>query len=80
MSPDTQFILSFSIPSVLMILSWIHNNTRLGRLEAGLDAKNRRMDEMVRGFHSDMMSFQASLLEAVFQIRQRVTAIEAKIQ
>jgi hypothetical protein len=86
MSPSTQFILSFSIPSVLVVLSWIHNNTRLSRLEAGQDAANkrlhdtnRRMDEMVRGFHGDMMSFQASLLEAVFQIRERVTAIEAKI-
>jgi queuine/archaeosine tRNA-ribosyltransferase len=68
MSPNTQFILSFSIPSVLVILSWINNNTRLSRLEAGLDntskrldETNRRMDELVRGVHGDMMSFQASM-------------------
>ena len=78
MSPNTQFILSFSIPSILVILSWIHNNTRLSRLESGQDNANRRMDEMVRGFHNDMMSFQASLLEAVFQMRERVTALETK--
>ena len=79
MSPNTQFILSFSIPSVLVILSRIHNNTRLSRLESGQDSANRRMDDMVRGFHNDMMSFQASILEAVFQIRERVTAAETKL-
>jgi hypothetical protein len=80
MSPNTQFILSFSIPSVLVILSWIHNNTRLSRLEAGQDSTNKRMDDMIRGFHSDMVSFQASMLEAVFQLRERVSAVETKIK
>ena len=80
MPPNTQFILSFAIPSVLVILSWIHNNTRLSRLEAGLGTTNKRMDDMIRSFHSDMMNFQATLLEAVFQIRERVTVVEEKIK
>ena len=73
MSPNAQLVLTVSIPSILVILSWIHNNTRLSRLENGQDNANKRLDEMVRGFHNDMMSFQASMLEAVFQIRERVT-------
>ena len=83
MSEKYQFLLSGLIPSVLVVLSWIHNNTRLSRLEAGLDATNhriedtnRRMDDLVRGFHTDMMSFQASILEAIFQIRERLAVVE----
>ncbi len=90
MPPNTQFILSFSIPSVLVILSWIHNNTRLTRLESRMesglgaldkrvDETNRRTDTMLSGFHNDRMSFQATLLEAVFQMRERVTAVETKL-
>ncbi len=76
MSEKYQFLLGALIPSVLVVLSWIHNNTRLSRLEAGQDATNRRMDELVRGFHTDMMGFQASILEATFQIRERLTVVE----
>ena len=90
MAEQYQFLLSGLIPSVLVILSWIHNNTRLSRLEAALDANarriddanrrlddtNRRLDDLVRGFHADMMSFQASILEATFQIRERLSVVE----
>ena len=68
-----QLILSASVPSILIILSWRHNNTRLSRLGAGqdslgrrIDESNHRMDDRVRSFHADMMSFQASLLEATY--------------
>ena len=36
------------------------------------------MDSMVASFHNGMMNFQASILEAVYQIRERVTVLEAK--
>ena len=85
MYPNLQAYLTVSVPSVLVILSWIHNNTRLNRLEAGQDALNKRtgevykrMDSMVASFHNGMMNFQASILEAVYQIRERVTVLEAK--
>ena len=100
MTPGQQVLMSGLIPSVLVILSWLHNNTRLSRLESGQDATNRRLesgqdamnrrlesgqdatnrrlDELVKNFHSDMMSFQASVLEANYQVRERVTRIESK--
>ena len=89
MTPGQQRLVSGLIPSVLVILSWLHNNTRLSRLESGQDATNRRLesgqdatnrrlDEMVSNFPSDMMSFQASVLEAIYQVRERVTKIETK--
>jgi hypothetical protein len=91
MSPNAQLYLSASIPSILVILSWIHNDTRLTRLETGMesgldhlskrvDETNKRTDGMITSFHNDMMSFQASILEAVFQIRERVTAVETKLK
>ena len=78
MTPGQQILMSGLIPSVLVILSWLHNNTRLSRLESAQDATNRRLDEMVKNFHSDMMAFQASVLEANYQVRERVTKIETK--
>ena len=78
MTPGQQILMTGLIPSVLVILSWLHNNTRLSRLESGQDATNRRLDEMVKNFHSDMMAFQASVLEANYQVRERVTKIETK--
>jgi hypothetical protein len=76
MSEKYQFLLGALIPSVLVVMSWIYINTSLSRLEAGQDSANRRMDELVRGFHADMMSFQASILEATYQIRERLAVVE----
>jgi hypothetical protein len=42
---NLQLLLSIGIPSILVILSWINNSQRLTRLEAGLDATNRRLDD-----------------------------------
>ncbi len=88
-----QFLLSLSsggVPSILAILAGMNNNARLNRVEsgldalskrveAGLDALNRRMDDQVQGFHSDMISFQAAILESNFQLRERVAIVEAQI-
>ena len=60
-------------------MSWLHNDARLSRLVAGQDLSNRRMDDTLRGFHSGMMSFQASMLETVYQLRERVTVVESKL-
>ena len=46
MYPNLQAYLTVSVPSVLVILSWIHNNSRLNRLEAGQDALNKRTGEV----------------------------------
>jgi len=77
-------VLTSSIPSVLVILSWIHNNTRLSRLELSLDSANRRIDEVQRDMHdlrreihNDMLSFQASVLGEIASIRERIAVVES---
>jgi hypothetical protein len=82
---NAQLVLSISIPSVLVILSWLHNNTCLTRLEALMDSTTRRMDELQRsmselqrGLHNDMLTFQAAILGEMANLRERVAAVEAR--
>jgi hypothetical protein len=77
-------VLTSSVPSVLVILSWIHNNTRLSRLELSVDGTNRRIDEVQRDMHdlrreihNDMVSFQSSLLGEIASIRERIAVVES---
>ena len=76
MSEKYQFLLSGLIPSVLVVLSWIHNNTRLSRLEAGLDATNHRIEDTSRRMGGLARGFHADFLEATFQIRERLAVVE----
>ncbi len=83
---DLQLILTISIPSLLVILSWIQNNTRLSRLEAALDINNRRVDESNRRIddlqrmqHADMvnlLSEMGRLREEMSKLRERVALLE----
>ncbi len=74
-----QLILSISIPSLLVILSWIQNNTRLSRVEAAQDVTNRRIDDLQRTQHSDMLTLLGEMgrvREEMSKLRERVTLIE----
>jgi len=75
MSPNTQFILSFSIPSVLVILSWIQNNTRLSRLEAGQDALRAEL----LGFRSHVDSEFGKVREDMKQFYGMTTKLEGRM-
>ncbi len=74
---NLQSALSIGLPSLLIILSWIHNNTRLSRVGAASDATNRRMDDLQRSMHSDMLSFQAAILGELANMRERIATAEA---
>ncbi len=74
---DLQPALSIGLPSLLVILSWIHNNARLSRVEAASDATNRRMDELQRSMHSDMLTFRAAVLGELANMRERLASAEA---
>ena len=82
---DTQLALSIGIPSLLVILSWIHNNTRLARLESSSDATNRRVDEtnrrlddLIRGINTDMNSLRDSIHRDMIGLHERLAAVEAR--
>ena len=82
---NAQLVLSIGIPSLLVILSWLHNNTRLTRLEALMDSTTHRMDdlqrsmsELQRGLHNDMLSFQSAILGEIANMRERLAVVEAR--
>lgn len=76
---DLQLVLTISIPSLLVILSWIQNNSRLGRLEAGEDANNKRIDDLLRIHHSDMLTLVGevnALRDEISRLCERISLLE----
>jgi len=69
---DLQLILTISIPSILVILSWINNNTRLSRLETAVDGNNKRIDDLQRSTHTDLIN----LYNEVGKLRERIAQVE----
>jgi hypothetical protein len=52
MMTNTQLWLSIGIPSLLIVLSWINNNSRFDRIEKRLDAHDAKFDQIDRRFLS----------------------------
>ena len=82
---DTQLAFSIGIPSLLVILSWIHNNTRLSRLEAASDATSRRIDDtnhridsLTHSIHTDMSSLRDSIHRDMIGLHERLASVEAR--
>ena len=89
---DFQLALSIGIPSLLVILSWIHNNIRLSRLVSSLDTANRRVDEtnrridetnrrfddLIRGINADMSSLRDSIHRDMIGLHERLATVEAR--
>ena len=75
---NSQLILSIGIPSVLVVLSWIHNNTRLSRLEMGFDNMGRRMDALVETTHKEMTSLRDSIHRDMIGLHERLAVVESK--
>ena len=50
MMTNVQLLLSIGIPSLLIVLSWLNNNSRFERIEKRLDEHDRRFDEHDRRF------------------------------
>ena len=67
MMTNTQVLFSVGIPSLLVVLSWITNSTRLSNIE-------RRLDEVVAKSHKlalEIMRFMTALHE-------RIAVVETK--
>ena len=71
---NLQLLLSIGVPSLLIVLSWVTNNQRLSRLEAGLDATNRRLDDLRADTHMDALE----ILRSMTALHERVAVVEAK--
>ena len=51
---NIQLLLSIGIPSLLVIMSWLSNNTRLSNLERRMDSNTDRLDGRVNSLHARM--------------------------
>ena len=58
---DLQLVLTISIPSLLVVLSWIQSNSRLARVEAAVASTNKRIDDLQRQMHSDFLGVYSEL-------------------
>jgi hypothetical protein len=50
MMSNVQLLLSIGIPSLLIVLSWINNNSRFDRIEKRLDDHDQKFNAMDRRF------------------------------
>lgn len=67
MMTNTQQLFSIGIPSLLVVLSWITNNTRLSNIE-------RRLDEVVANNHKDALEIMRSMTA----LHERIAVVETK--
>jgi len=81
MMTNIQLWLSIAIPSILIVLSWINNNSRLDRIEKRLDAHDKKFDDVDRRFDAVIDAIHADTLEimrAMTALHERVAVVEAK--
>lgn len=78
---NIQLFLSVGIPSLLVILSWLSNNSRADRTDkrieavAGrVEAVAGRVDALAAQTHSDMLT----LLRAMTDLHERVAKVETR--
>ncbi len=71
---NVQLLLSISIPSVLVVLAWLSNTTKLTTMETRL---NRLEDRMDRRFDQVDKRFD-DLTGKIIGLHERVAVVEAK--
>lgn len=78
---DLQLLLPIGIPSVLVILAWLSNNSRLGRVEQRLDVfeqrfrqVNLRFDAVIDANHRDALE----IMRAMTALHERVAVVESR--
>ena len=78
---DTQLLLSVGIPSLLVVLSWINNNSRFTAIEKRLDEHDRRIiamdarfNEVIASNHKDNLE----MLRATTAPHERVAVVETR--
>lgn len=82
---NVQLWLSVGLPSLLIVLSWITNNTRFDRIEKRLDSHDERFgkleakmdtrfDAMIAAVHADTLE----IMRAMTSLHERVAVVETK--
>jgi hypothetical protein len=78
---DLQLLLAIGIPSLLVVLSWISNNSRhdatnarIDRMEGRFDGLESRLNELLEAVHGDSLE----LMRAITALHERVAVVETK--
>ena len=72
---NLQLLLSIGIPSLLIVLSWITNNSRFDRIEKRLDAHDARFNDLQASNHRDALE----ILRGMTALHERVAVVETKL-
>ena len=78
---NIQLLLSIGIPSMLVVLAWLSNNSRLNRVEQRLDRVDQRFDRVDQRFESVIDASHRDALEimrSMTAVHERVAVVEAK--
>ena len=78
---NLQLLLTIGIPSVLVILAWISNNTRLALHDKRFDDMGRRFAEIDKRFNEVISAQHRDALEIMrnmTSLHERVAVVEAR--
>jgi hypothetical protein len=71
---NLQLLLTIGIPSILVVLSWISNNTRLALHDKRFDDIKKRFSEVISAQHRDALEIMRNMTA----LHERVAVVEAK--
>ncbi len=80
---NLQLLLTIGIPSILILLTWLSNNTRFAAMEKRIDGVDGRIDKLSArvdaqgdSHHRDMLQ----IMQALTGLHERVAVVESKQQ
>ena len=77
---NTQLWIAVTIPSLLVVLSWIQQTTRMTRLGARGGELRREMVALRTDINRDMVALRDSIHRDMIGLHERVAGVEAKQQ
>jgi hypothetical protein len=75
---NEQLCLAIGIPSVLVVLSWIQQSVRLGRIEATTDRRFESIDQQFTSMRAEMIALRDSIHRDMVSLHERVAVVESK--
>ncbi len=78
---NLQLWLAIGIPSILILLTWLSNNSRFERIEKRLEGHDKRFDDVSHRFDEVIANGHRDALQimgAMTALHERVAVVEAK--
>ena len=75
---NTQFYIGIAIPSVLILLGWLHQNTRLQDLRGDVRDLRTEMTQLRVDINHDMVTLRDSIHRDMVPLHERMATVEAK--